>query len=409
MSALQKFITRVSDYGLGYVMKVILKNKIYRPLGNGVMKIGFKLWGNIPLKDTIIIESHNDFDVNGGAFYQYLIDNHYNDKYKIVWLIKNKIPRKLPKNVLCYAMFRPSFRKTYHICTAKYITYDDIPIQKMRQEQKMIYLNHGSFAIKSVKGKIVIPEYTNYYVCPSEQVAPIVAEQYMFPHPNPKEVYLGYPIHDCFYTEKEGDLHKLTQKKYDKVIMWMPTFRKPIGFERNDSNGELPLGIPLFENMEQIEQLNIKFLEKNVLLIIKIHPMQDMTKVKVKGLSNIMVLDGISVKNYGVDNYKLMKDADALITDYSSSAYDFLHKDRPIAYTFDDLDDYNAGFVVDDPKTLMAGHFIYQIEDFIQFIECVLRDEDPYQKERHELFDYIFKYHDGNSSQRVADFLGLER
>ena len=30
---------------------------------------------NIELKDTIMIESHNDFDCNGGAFYNYLIKN----------------------------------------------------------------------------------------------------------------------------------------------------------------------------------------------------------------------------------------------------------------------------------------------------------------------------------------------
>lgn len=42
------------------------------------------------LLDVIIIESHNDFDSNGGAFYDYLIKNNFNAKYKIVWLLKNK-------------------------------------------------------------------------------------------------------------------------------------------------------------------------------------------------------------------------------------------------------------------------------------------------------------------------------
>ena len=46
-------------------------------------------------------ESHNDFDSNGGAFYNYLIQNEYNKKYKIVWLIKHKesLNVQLPKNV----------------------------------------------------------------------------------------------------------------------------------------------------------------------------------------------------------------------------------------------------------------------------------------------------------------------
>ena len=76
---------------------------------------------NKPLKDIIVIESHNDFDSNGGAFYEYLINHHYNDTYKIVWLIKHKesLEKTLPKNVDYVMQYVPSFKKNYYKWVAK--------------------------------------------------------------------------------------------------------------------------------------------------------------------------------------------------------------------------------------------------------------------------------------------------
>ena len=76
------------------------------------------------------------------------------------------------------------------------------------------------------------------------------------------------------------------------------------------------MGIPVIDNYDQYERLNEYLNDNNVLMIIKIHPMQDLSVVRIQTLSNIIVLDGKSVKQYGVDNYRLMKDTDALITDY---------------------------------------------------------------------------------------------
>ena len=69
-----------------------------------------------PLKDIIVIESHNDFDSNGGAFYNYLIKNGYNRKYKIVWAIKHPeaVPQELPENVDWYAEYKPGVKKNYY-------------------------------------------------------------------------------------------------------------------------------------------------------------------------------------------------------------------------------------------------------------------------------------------------------
>lgn len=214
-------------------------------------------------------------------------------------------------------------------------------------------------------------------------------------------------MHDTFYDGTKGDLSKITNDSYKKVILWMPTFRKAISFDRNDSTMELPLGVPILENVNACIRLNDFLQEENALLIIKIHPMQDPTTIKIKEMSNIIILDKNAVKQRGIDNYRLMKDVDALISDYSSAAYDFLHADKPIGFTLDDVKDYKLGLIFEKPEEYMPGHIIFNQNDFMAFIEDVVNGKDPYMQERRRISDLFFKYHDRNSSQRLAEFLDL--
>lgn len=408
MNILQKFKYRVSKYGFGYVMGIILQNKIYRPLDNIVMTLGKILFSRFRLRDTIIIESHNDFDMNGGAFYDYLLKNGYTEKYKIVWMLRNSVPKEFPENVIGFNMFKPNLRKSYYLCTAKYMTSDHHIINRERRGQIACYLTHGPVGLKACKGKTVIPENMDCVLTPSEFLSPIMADQLGIPCPNSIQHILGFPMHDVFYNDEEGDLNRITKRKYYKVILWMPTFRKSVDFNRNDSMSDLPLGIPILRSQESCERLNAFLRKENVLLIVKIHPMQDLTTVKIYGLSNIIVLDANSVKKLGVDNYRLMKDVDALISDYSSAAYDFLHADKPIGFTVDDANEYKLGLIFEDPVPYMPGHIIYNQEDFMQFIDDVASGKDKYKDERKKIFDLFFKYHDGNSCQRLVDYLGLK-
>lgn len=87
----------LKDKGIKHSISVIYKYKIEIILE----KIVAFFCKNRPLKKIIMIESHNDFDCNGGAFYEYLISHGYNNNYRIVWRLKNRLPRhyKLPNNV----------------------------------------------------------------------------------------------------------------------------------------------------------------------------------------------------------------------------------------------------------------------------------------------------------------------
>lgn len=362
---------------------------------------------HMPLKNIIVIESHNDFDCNGGAFYNYLIENKYNEKYKIVWMLKNKAPSGLPYNVVTCQVYQPSIRKAWYVCRAKIFTADNVITKKVRKEQKSFYFTHGAVGLKSVVGKCNIPDTVDYILSPSEFYGPIQAKQGSMSYPNKRFLCLGYPCHDTLFMPSENELGKITQNNYAKMVLWMPTFRKGGGYKRNDSTKELPMGIPIIETEEDLQKLNDALCKLDMLLVVKIHPMQDKDTIKVHSMSNIQVLTGESVKELSVDNYRLLKDADALISDYSSIAYDYLMLNRPIGYDFSDLDCYTNGLCVDNPDDYIAGPKIYDYRQLVSFLTDVSDNKDYYAEKRQLLRSQIYKYLDGKSCERLVKFMEL--
>lgn len=375
-----------------------------------VIKVLGCILKNKPLQDVIVIESHNDFDSNGGAFYEYLIKNDYNKKNKIVWLLKHpdKKPATLPPNVVCVPEYKPSLKKCYYMCIAKWFSYDQDCVSKLREEQKSIFMTHGAVGMKNCVGLVHLPKDLDYCLTASEWWKTYDAKQFLMQANDYRLKICGYPVHDVFYKKGKGDLNKLINNKiFNKVVIWMPTFRK--SELRNDSNGENVLGVPLLKSEDEFLILNQFLQDRKMLMIIKIHPKQSLKDLKIFDCSNIKVLTGLDVKKYQIDNYRLMKDVDAIISDYSSVAYDFLHVNKPIAYDLSDLDEYKLGIIVDDPHEMMGGHEITKFDDMLLFIDDISENRDPYEEQRKKLFNKVFKYHDGNSTQRVVELLGIEK
>lgn len=399
-------LTYLKDKGIRRTLQVIYEYKLDLLL----QKLILPFVKRKPLKDTIVIESHDDFDSNGGAFYDYLIRNGYHKRYKLVWLLKHPRPQGIPENVETFFLHKPGFRKNYHICTAKYFTADNELVEKVRPGQIALFCDHGGVSLKSVQGLYCLPDSIDYILSPSEHYAPVLAKQYDISWPDKRFIHVGYPQHDVFWQESDNELAKLTEKTYRKVFLWMPTFRKGIGFRRNDSEVELPFGIPLVETREDLQRIQ-EFLEKtNSLLIIKIHPKQDLSTVaELQGSENIRILTGKDMKTLGINNYRLLKNVDGLISDYSSIAFSFMLLDRPVGFVLSDMDSYSRGFSVEDPESYLAGHRIYHFEEFFAFLEDVCQEDDPHGPARRALTDRLFIHRDGQTCRRITEILGLEK
>jgi len=176
-----------------------------------------------------------------------------------------------------------------------------------------------------------------------------------------KLVSLGYPRNDILFNEAK-DLHGVfPDVMFDKVIYWLPTYRQ-------HENGRLKCSetsMPILYNEDIAKQINECAKEQNILLVVKPHFVQDLSKIKKVQLSNLKFIDSEFLKEHNIDNYEMLGSCSALISDYSSVYYDYLLVDRPIGLCWDDFDSYNEleGFTVDPHEMLAGGEKIYTPEE----------------------------------------------
>jgi len=403
-------MAHIVDYirrrGIIHLLVVIYQYKI----DIGIRYLLNLIFKRMPLKNYIVIESHNDFDNNGGAFYDYLVSNHYNRNYKIIWILKNRLVTELPENVLAFCSYRPSMRKDYYLVRAKYFTADNDIFEKIRSDQRSYYFTHGAFSLKNVHGLIDIPHSVDYVLSPSSNADKIESSQFNMEYPSRRYLHLGFPANDVLFNGSSNELKKITNLVYNKVILWMPTFRRGGGFQRNDSTVSEPLGVPLITSGEMLKQLDSDLHRKNVLLVIKLHPKQAIAPDEIiQDTENIKVLTGEKIKQLSIDNYRLMKCADALISDYSSVVYSYLLLNRPIGFVFSDLKGYKLGLINADTNFLTPGRKILSFSDFKRFIDNVVDDKDDYIEKRTEVLSWLYEYVDGDSSKRIAEYMGLSK
>lgn len=385
--------------GFRYALNVFYQYKIQKILDLIVIRFTkFK-----KLQNIIVIECHTDFDNNGGAFYDYLIRNNYNKKYKIILLLKNRLVRTLPENVDYFYLKKPSLRKAYLLSLSKFFLFDNDILEKYRDDQIFFYLTHGGFSLKNTAGKIYVPDHVDYVLSPSNSVDDILMKQYGMKTKD-RFLHIGFPCQDVLYSEKHD--HEFLSN-FNKSIVWAPTFRKGGGHNRNDSLNDLPLGIPLVETVDDLIKLNRYLSSRNIGLVIKLHPMQDLSGVELIQLSHVIFLTNKELSDKNIDIYKLLVISDALISDYSAISFDYLHLNKPLAYVFSDLKDYKLGLSVDDVEQFIAGDKILALSDLYSFIDSVSNNFDNNQRERQQLFDRIFEKQDGGSCERLAKFMGL--
>ncbi|MCM1131337.1 MAG: CDP-glycerol glycerophosphotransferase family protein [Roseburia sp.] len=399
-----KLFKYITKNGFLHTLQIIYKFKINQ-LYCTFFNLFFK---RKKLLNCIIIESHNDFDCNGGAFYNYLIEKKYNQKYKIIWLLKNKKIKLKEVNVKQFYLYKPSIRKAYYICRAKYFTFDNTYTSKVRSDQVVIYFTHGAVSLKNCFGQIHMPDQVDYILSPSKNYDPVLCKQYGIGYPDKRFIHPGFPCHDILFKEIPDELLKITNKKFDKVVLWMPTFRKGGGYRRNDSLIEQEFGVPLINSLKELSLLQDTLKKHNMLLIVKIHPMQDLSTIKkITDQENIYVITGKKMKELNLDNYRLFKSCNAIISDYSAVAYSFLLLNKPIGFILSDLKDYKLGISVDNIDDYLVGPTIYTFDDFLNFIKDIYYEKDEYGEKRLNLLDYLYEYCDGQSCQRIVNILGL--
>lgn len=390
--------------------------KFYNYYGLGVLVSGMEPynkwveqirdWKSQPLKDIVMLESTNDFDGNSGALYEYL--KRENSHHTYVWVLKEEENKKLlpdPQDIaICPKRNMEDMKQyLYYRSVSRWQIWDNEHIRKVRPDQMNVFLQHFGMGYKKSIGLYKAPEYVDYVLTTNEMVYKM-SNQSMLYAPDTKVIYGELPRNDVLFAGRGRELEKIVEGIYDKVVMWAPTLRETKKGNRSDSSRDYPFGISIVYTEEEMEQLNDFLSQRDMLLLLKIHPNQK-KNYREGEYSHIRYLDAKSVKK--VHAYRLLTQVDAMISDYSSIVYDYMLLDRPIAWALDDMEEYQLPFLMEDPLEYMPGERLYCFQDLLRFLESVKRGKDPHREERAIIAKRCNAPMRGKGCEHIAKFLGL--
>jgi CDP-glycerol glycerophosphotransferase (TagB/SpsB family) len=213
---------------------------------------------------------------------------------------------------------------------------------------------------------------------------------------------LGYARNDDLF--RKIDVHQVFPNlDFEKVIYWLPTYRQHFWGVANHSD----ISMPIIYTQQDANLINECAVKNKMLIIVKVHQVQDVTKISEYNLSNLIFIKNDFFDDKDFTNYQLLGSSDAMISDYSSVYYDYLLCDKPIGLCFDDFEEYNKreGFTMDPNVILAGGEKIYNTNDFCDFIANVAQGKDLLKEKRNEIKLMCHDNIDNKSSERIVDYL----
>lgn len=344
--------------------------------------------------------------------YMFLKLSKQNTDYKFVYLCDNEnMQAELLKRGFKNIFTRKSLKGIYYALRAKYWLYDDSKIDiinpllsggaicinfwhgtswkrigftanenhmkrnKIFQKIEKLLYDKDSYMIANNDYEVNI--YTNGYLLDIEHT-PILC--------SPRLDVLFNDIPDStIFMEEDFSKIKYFKSCGKKIFIYMPTFR--------DTGKDISGWI-------KSNKLRTFLKNNNSVLICKLH-FADKNAISLEQTDEIYKMNGIS------DMYPILKYTDALITDYSSIALDYLLVNKPIIYFPIDLEEYQEkcrGFFVPYDE-FVAGDKVYSEDELINSMQKIINEEDNYKECRKELRDKMFKYQDGKNCERFFNFI----
>lgn len=321
--------------------------------------------------------------------------------YDIVWLVNTKKYidfSVFPKEIRTVEYY--SRKARWELATAKYWVGSEVtvlPIPK-KKRQILVMTWHGVFGIKKGIGVAnFIPngwieitkkyaKVANYYVSACKEDDKMYRESLAY---DGKILDIGSPRCDILYeaAARIKFREQLGLGKDDKVIMYAPTFR----FHRD-------LDVYNLDYSKVRSAFATYFKVQDVKMLVRLHP--DIYTKFEKLSVPAFVRD---VSKYP-DMQELLCAIDVLITDYSSSPFDFIVTRRPIFLYVHDYEDYNAHeFGLKRMPEELPFEYGYSNEELCQKIKAF--DYDAYRQRIEKFLADNEFYGDGHTSKMLVDIM----
>lgn len=369
-------------------------------------------------KNKIFIFNSTTTFQNNYAMYKYLIDNNYNNNYKIYYSMpKIELHEEQVKNVYFSGGL---FKSMLQYITSKYVFLDtgNLRIQPS-SNQSVINLWHGTpfkrigLLSKNAKQGDFNPKFANAFskiVVSSDNLDETYIESFNLK--NSQILHSGHPRNNLLSTKKNTLIRVgIETNKYCKTLMWMTTYRKSKDGRLNHTSNQnwSRTNLPLIKDEKKLCEFNDLLKKYNILLIIKMHTTSEESKIRIQDMSNIQVIEESEYINKNIQLYELVGNCDGLITDYSSIFIDYLLTNRPIGFIVEDIDDYENtnGFNVENPLKYMPGHKINNMESMDNFLKDFSGKTDNFEEERLKINKFFNQYNDVDNCKYILESIGI--
>lgn len=392
-------------------MGVLSKLMEVTPINNTFMKFLQKCLSFInriiPKSDRIIsIYGRRMLNDNSAALLDYLISERYNECYYIKVCVSKNVNCNKYNNIKNIEIVTNPIQTIWTVIRSMRVFHSQgmsacavIPCRG----QIIFDLWHGS-PLKSIGlacGNNWVPQFDSFFLCASPFMANINKKCFGLSN---SQIFIGSnPRNDQMICPKDNSYLK-TIIGHNKLIVFMPTFRKSKELGRLDSKTDFPL-----LDSQNIKKLDNLLDDKNIKLIIKPHPYQEEIPLFSISSRNIIILKNSDLTEYDLTLYQMLGHTDALLTDYSSVYFDYLLLDKPIGFVIEDIAEYrnNRGFTVENPMKIMPGKKIQDFDDLVNFIDEIANDKDDYREERNKVNKLCNTYQTADASRRILDFTGI--
>ena len=188
-----------------------------------------------------------------------------------------------------------------------------------------------------------------------------------------------------------------------KLIAWLPTYR----YEWNGGSTRVHSSHVFGLSADELHGLNEVLEKYDAFVVVKRHPLAK--QEKTPELSRIKYLDDDWLLERGFTLHELLGESSALVTDVSSAYVDYLVLDRPIVHHFPDIEAYghSRGFSFEPIQDFLAGPVVDDPAGLTKAISEILQGKDSHAKQRRYVRELFHEPLGGSSAERLVAALGL--
>lgn len=343
-------------------------------------------------KNRIVFQSFFGIDYSDSckAVIDY-IEEKYPDRFEMYWVTKNPDKPVFNKGSKLKAVKKHTLKFIWVCLTSKVIVCNINPETYLpfRSSQKVANIWHGmpykaigkdvTGSAEGFKSSSLFMSHNKWYT------DRVIRQAFEF---SGEVLECGIPRNDILFKPDDKALEEGFKRQYginpdSKLLLFAPTFRGEIikgGFEVKDLNLDLD-----YNSLK--EALSHGF-GGDWVILFRSHPMYS------KGTNNFPGI--INVSQYP-DMAELLKISDVLITDYSSSMWDFSLAKKPVFLYAPDLKSYSdgRGFYVDMEK--LPYRLAHSNEELSELI-CGF-DNEVYINNLDEYFKSVGNFENGHATE----------